>query len=57
MIQLSLDGKRLYVTTSLFSVWDKQFYPGKKRVLQVGAIYSVMYEDASNSVLFAHARH
>ena len=28
MLQLSLDGKRLYVTTSLFSVWDKQFYPG-----------------------------
>ena len=27
MIQCSLDGKRLYVTTSLFSVWDKQFYP------------------------------
>jgi len=27
MIQLSLDGKRLYVTTSLFSVWDNQFYP------------------------------
>jgi len=27
MIQLSLDGKRLYVTTSLFSAWDKQFYP------------------------------
>lgn len=27
MVQLSLDGKRLYVTTSLFSVWDKQFYP------------------------------
>ncbi|XP_065841568.1 methanethiol oxidase-like [Oscarella lobularis] len=27
MIQLSLDGKRLYATTSLFSVWDKQFYP------------------------------
>ena len=27
MIQLSLDGKRLYVTTSLFSSWDKQFYP------------------------------
>lgn len=26
-IQLSLDGKRLYVTTSLHSVWDKQFYP------------------------------
>lgn len=27
MIQVSLDGKRLYVTTSLFSVWDNQFYP------------------------------
>jgi len=27
MIQLSLDGKRLYVTTSLFSNWDNQFYP------------------------------
>jgi selenium-binding protein 1 len=27
MIQLSLDGKRLYVTNSLFSKWDRQFYP------------------------------
>jgi len=27
MIQLSLDGKRLFVTTSLFSTWDNQFYP------------------------------
>uniref|UniRef100_A0A7N8Y0B1 Methanethiol oxidase n=1 Tax=Mastacembelus armatus TaxID=205130 RepID=A0A7N8Y0B1_9TELE len=27
MLQLSLDGRRLYVTTSLFSSWDKQFYP------------------------------
>ncbi|GMP77723.1 hypothetical protein CsSME_00033897 [Camellia sinensis var. sinensis] len=27
MIQLSLDGKRLYVTNSLFSQWDRQFYP------------------------------
>ncbi|XP_043358173.1 methanethiol oxidase isoform X4 [Dermochelys coriacea] len=27
MIQLSLDGKRLYVSTSLYSAWDKQFYP------------------------------
>ncbi|KAG0715893.1 Methanethiol oxidase [Chionoecetes opilio] len=27
MLQLSLDGKRLYVTDSLFSPWDKQFYP------------------------------
>ena len=27
MLQLSLDGKRLYITTSLFSTWDTQFYP------------------------------
>ncbi|XP_029436590.1 methanethiol oxidase isoform X1 [Rhinatrema bivittatum] len=27
MIQLSLDGKRLYATNSLYSGWDKQFYP------------------------------
>ncbi len=27
MIQLSLDGKRLYVTNSLLSKWDDQFYP------------------------------
>ncbi|MEW5298769.1 MAG: hypothetical protein WDW36_001852 [Sanguina aurantia] len=27
MLQLSLDGKRLYVTNSLFGAWDAQFYP------------------------------
>ncbi len=27
MIQLSLDGKRLYVTNSLYSTWDNVFYP------------------------------
>uniref|UniRef100_A0A8D0GCY1 Methanethiol oxidase n=1 Tax=Sphenodon punctatus TaxID=8508 RepID=A0A8D0GCY1_SPHPU len=27
MIQLSLDGTRLYVTTSFYTPWDKQFYP------------------------------
>ncbi|XP_025407868.1 methanethiol oxidase isoform X2 [Sipha flava] len=27
MLQLSLDGKRIYVTTSLFTPWDKEFYP------------------------------
>jgi methanethiol oxidase len=26
MIQLSLDGKRIYVTNSLLSRWDEQFY-------------------------------
>ncbi len=27
MLQLSLDGKRLYTTSSLLSSWDNQFYP------------------------------
>ncbi|ADB63049.1 selenium-binding protein (plasmid) [Haloterrigena turkmenica DSM 5511] len=27
MLQLSLDGKRLYWTTSLYSSWDDQFFP------------------------------
>ena len=28
MLQLSLDGRRLYATNSLYSTWDNQFYPG-----------------------------
>ncbi|ETN75840.1 selenium binding protein [Necator americanus] len=31
MLQLSLDGRRLYVTTSLYRKWDEQFYPGLVR--------------------------
>ena len=31
MLQLSLDGKRLYATDSLFSTWDNQFYPDIKQ--------------------------
>jgi selenium-binding protein 1 len=27
MLQLSMDGERLYVTNSLYSTWDNQFYP------------------------------
>jgi selenium-binding protein 1 len=27
MLQLSLDSRRLYVTSSLYSSWDNQFYP------------------------------
>src|SRR5262245_14829996 len=30
MLQLSLDGRRLYVTNSLLSTWDNQFYPDLK---------------------------
>ncbi|KAI6233947.1 SELENBP1-like protein [Aphelenchoides fujianensis] len=35
MMQLSLDGKRLYVTTSLYTVWDQQFYPA---LMENGAV-------------------
>ncbi|VDK49073.1 unnamed protein product [Anisakis simplex] len=39
MLQLSLDGKRLYATTSLFRIWDEQFYPKTKvsgtRMIQI----------------------
>ena len=31
MLQISLDGKRLYVTNSLYSTWDNQFYPDLAR--------------------------
>ncbi|XP_060094132.1 selenium-binding protein 2-like [Heteronotia binoei] len=27
MLQLSLDGKRLYCSNSLYTPWDEQFYP------------------------------
>lgn len=30
MLQISMDGRRLYVTNSLYSSWDNQFYPGMK---------------------------
>ncbi len=45
MIQLSLDGKRLYVTTSLFSSWDNQFYPEMK---EKGAQMFLIDCDAEN---------
>ena len=27
MIEISRDGKRVYVTNSLYRTWDEQFYP------------------------------
>ena len=30
MVEISRDGERLYVTNSLYSTWDDQFYPGLK---------------------------
>ena len=45
MLQLSLDGKRLYVTTSLFSTWDNQFYPAMK---DAGGVMVVVDCDVEN---------
>jgi selenium-binding protein 1 len=45
MIQLSLDGKRLFVTTSLFSTWDNQFYPAMK---DTGGVMLIVDCDVEN---------
>ncbi|PAV91393.1 hypothetical protein WR25_04457 [Diploscapter pachys] len=44
MLQLSLDGKRLYVTTSLYRKWDEQFYPNLKK----GASMMLLHVDVEN---------
>jgi selenium-binding protein 1 len=28
MVEVSRDGRRVYVTNSLYGAWDDQFYPG-----------------------------
>lgn len=48
MLQLSLDGTRLYVTTSLFSPWDKQFYPD---MVDKGSMLLVVKVDTKNGGL------
>jgi len=48
MLQLSLDGKRLYVTTSLFSPWDKQFYPD---MTEKGSMFFIIHVDTVNGGL------
>jgi len=45
MLQLSLDGTRLYVTTSLFSPWDKQFYP---EMCNKGSMLFIVKVDTKN---------
>ena len=40
MLQLSLDGKRLYCTSSLISVWDVQFFPKMFELVSHSAYYS-----------------
>lgn len=48
MLQLSLDGKRLYVTTSLYSNWDQQFYPD---MCKTGAMMLQVDVDTENGGL------
>ena len=45
MLQLSLDGKRLYVTNSLFSRWDDQFYPD---LAKTGTVMLIVNCDTEN---------
>ncbi|KAG8197127.1 hypothetical protein JTE90_011290 [Oedothorax gibbosus] len=48
MLQLSLDGKRLYVTNSLFSAWDKQFYPEN---IEKGSMMLLIHVDTQHGGL------
>ena len=48
MIQLSLDGKRMYVTTSFFSPWDRQYYPD---LLKHGSFLILIDVDNTNGGL------
>lgn len=69
MLQLSIDGTRLYVTTSLFSAWDKQFYPNlyvkgacllqidvnnKKGGMKINKNFLVNFHDEPNGPALAH---
>lgn len=48
MLQLSLDGKRLYVTNSLFSAWDKQFYP--ENIMKGSMMYLVKVDNENGGL-------
>ena len=37
MVELSRDGKRVYLTNSLYQSWDEQFYPDGVRTWMVKA--------------------
>ncbi|NWI35557.1 SBP1 oxidase, partial [Picathartes gymnocephalus] len=53
MLQLSLDGKRLYVTNSLFSAWDRQFYP---EMLKEGSVLLQLDVDTERGGLAPNPR-
>jgi len=48
MIQLSLDGRRLYMTDSLFRAWDQQFYP---ELVKQGSVLMQIDVDTENGGL------
>uniref|UniRef100_A0A8C5SJF8 Methanethiol oxidase n=1 Tax=Laticauda laticaudata TaxID=8630 RepID=A0A8C5SJF8_LATLA len=48
MLQLSLDGKRLYVTNSFYTPWDKQFYP---QLVREGSVMLQIDVDTENGGL------
>jgi selenium-binding protein 1 len=65
MMQLSLDGRRLYVTNSLYSTWDNQFYPdlrswllkvdvGEDGTMEVDRDFFVDFHDRPNGPARAH---
>ena len=65
MLQLSLDGRRLYVTNSLYSTWDNQFYPelrswllkvdiGEDGSMQVDKSFFVDFHDRPGGPARAH---
>lgn len=53
MLQLSLDGKRLYVTDSLFSSWDNQFYP---KIAERGSLMLLIDADSEKGGLKLNER-
>jgi selenium-binding protein 1 len=65
MMQLSLDGRRLYVTNSLYSTWDNQFYPelrswllkvdiGEDGTMEVDRSFFVDFHDRPGGPARAH---
>ncbi|XP_026543736.1 methanethiol oxidase-like [Notechis scutatus] len=48
MLQLSLDGKRLYVTNSFYTPWDKQYYP---QLVREGSVMLQIDVDTENGGL------
>ncbi|XP_053134217.1 methanethiol oxidase-like isoform X2 [Hemicordylus capensis] len=48
MLQLSLDGKRLYTTSSFYTPWDKEFYP---QMVREGSVMLQIDVDTENGGL------